>query len=327
MAQMTVAQFATELKVEPGRLLEQLKAAGVDKSALEEALSEHDKSQLLDYLHRMHGGAEPRKRITLTRRETTEMKQADSTGRSRTIQVEVRKKRVFVKRDAGAPGEGEVVAEAELPLVPVEEPVVVEPVAVVVEPGAGSGTRTRRDSGARTCRRTGACGRSRGACRPGEESVPAPAVASTPVDAPVVKPRAVIHSIGAEQIALRQEESRRHAELMAPAGRGSSAEAGARTQEEACRARTGARAQGCPGTRARRRSAGCRQAGRTCCDGRHDSPSACEARRRQEAGTQEAGDQGCLRLEERKRQASSQDARRFRQRRLALEEGGRSWPR
>ncbi|MCE2899268.1 MAG: translation initiation factor IF-2 [Betaproteobacteria bacterium] len=100
MAQMTVANFAVELKVEPSRLLEQLNAAGVHKSRLDEPLSEHDKAQLLDYLSRMHGASEPRKKITLTRRQTTEIKQADSTGRARTIQVEVRKKRVFVKRDA-----------------------------------------------------------------------------------------------------------------------------------------------------------------------------------------------------------------------------------
>ena len=100
MAQMTVANFAVELKVEPARLLEQLKAAGLHKSRLDESLSEQDKAQLLDYLSRMHGAAEPRKKITLTRRQTTEIKQADSTGRARTIQVEVRKKRVFVKRDA-----------------------------------------------------------------------------------------------------------------------------------------------------------------------------------------------------------------------------------
>jgi translation initiation factor IF-2 len=215
MAQMTVAQFATELKVEPGRLLEQLKAAGVDKSALEEALSEHDKSQLLDYLHRMHGGAEPRKKITLTRRETTEIKQADSTGRSRTIQVEVRKKRVFVKRDAGAPGEGEVVAEAELPLVPVEEPVVVEPVAVVVEPEPVPEPEPVVIPEPEPVVEPEPVAEVAAPVVEAEESVPAPAVASTPVDAPVVKPRAVIHSIGAEQIALRQEESRRHAELMA----------------------------------------------------------------------------------------------------------------
>jgi translation initiation factor IF-2 len=126
MAQMTVSQFATELKVEPARLLEQLKSAGVHKTALEDSLTEQDKSQLLDYLHKAHGGGEARNRITLTRRQTTEIKQADGTGRSRTIQVEVRKKRVFVKRDA-LPGEPESVETPAEVVAPVVE-VVPEPV-------------------------------------------------------------------------------------------------------------------------------------------------------------------------------------------------------
>ena len=53
---------------------------------------------MLDSLRRAHGATEGKK-ITLTRRQTSEIRQADATGRSRTIQVEVRKKRVFVKRD------------------------------------------------------------------------------------------------------------------------------------------------------------------------------------------------------------------------------------
>jgi translation initiation factor IF-2 len=129
MAQMTVAQFATELKVEPGRLLEQLKAAGVDKSTLDESLSEHDKSQLLEYLHRVHGGSEPRKKITLTRRETTEIKQPDGTGRSRTIQVEVRKKRTFVKIEPQAVGDEPVVVDA----VPAAEPEIEPAITPVIE--------------------------------------------------------------------------------------------------------------------------------------------------------------------------------------------------
>ncbi len=99
MAQTSVAQFASELKVPPSVLLEQLRAAGVDKKMPEDALSEQDKSRLLDYLRRTHGSAEAKNKITLTRKQTSEIKKSDSTGKSRTIQVEVRKKRVFVKRD------------------------------------------------------------------------------------------------------------------------------------------------------------------------------------------------------------------------------------
>ena len=99
MAQTSVAQFASELKVPPSVLLEQLRAAGVDKRVPEDALSEQDKSRLLDYLRRAHGAEEPKTKITLTRKQTSEIRKADATGKTRTVQVEVRKKRVFVKRD------------------------------------------------------------------------------------------------------------------------------------------------------------------------------------------------------------------------------------
>ncbi len=100
---MNVEQFATELKLSPELLLEQLKAAGVHKSAAGDTITEADKTQLLDYLRKMHGAQEQTKtKITLTRKQTTEIKAASTTGKSRTIQVEVRKKRTYVKKDAAA---------------------------------------------------------------------------------------------------------------------------------------------------------------------------------------------------------------------------------
>ncbi len=109
MASNTVSQFATELKLTTPVLLEQLRAAGVAKHAETDELSEEDKARLLDALRKAHGGQEIEKRkITLTRRSTSAIKQADSTGKARTIQVEVRKKRVFVKRDSET--ESDVVA-------------------------------------------------------------------------------------------------------------------------------------------------------------------------------------------------------------------------
>jgi translation initiation factor IF-2 len=99
MAQTTIEQFATELKMPSGALLEQLAMAGVAGKKAGDKLSETDKTRLLDYLRKSHGGQEQKKRITFTRKQTSEIKAADSTGRARTIQVEVRKKRVFVKRD------------------------------------------------------------------------------------------------------------------------------------------------------------------------------------------------------------------------------------
>jgi translation initiation factor IF-2 len=100
MASTTVAQLASELKLSVPVLLEQLKAAGVSKAAADDLLAESDKAQLLDSLRKAHGSSsEEKKRITITRKQTTEIKQADATGKARTIQVEVRKKRVLVKRD------------------------------------------------------------------------------------------------------------------------------------------------------------------------------------------------------------------------------------
>ncbi len=101
MAANNVEGFAAELKVSVETLLEQLQAAGVQKKAAADAISEADKERLLDALRKSHGGADtaPRKKITITKKQTSEIRQADGSGKSRTIQVEVRKKRVFVKRD------------------------------------------------------------------------------------------------------------------------------------------------------------------------------------------------------------------------------------
>ena len=106
MATTTVAQLAAELNRSAAALLEQLQSAGVSKASTDDALTESDKERLLDHLRATHGtvpGAE-RKKITLTRKSTSEIKQADSSGKARTIQVEVRKKRTFIKRDDAPAG-------------------------------------------------------------------------------------------------------------------------------------------------------------------------------------------------------------------------------
>lgn len=100
MAQINVTQFAKELGLPIELLIEQLQTAGVKKKLADDTvLTEKDKTQLLDYLRQSHGAREAKNKITLTRKQTTEIKKADSTGKARTIQVEVRKKRVLVKRD------------------------------------------------------------------------------------------------------------------------------------------------------------------------------------------------------------------------------------
>ena len=120
MSSNTVAEFATELKKSPETLLDQLKAAGVGKASPSDALTESDKQKLLAYLQASHGTASAdRKKITLVKKSTSEIKQADATGKARTIQVEVRKKRTFIQRDEGAEATAESQAAAA-----VEEPAV-----------------------------------------------------------------------------------------------------------------------------------------------------------------------------------------------------------
>src|SRR5450830_981869 len=114
MASNNVAQFATELKMPADLLLTQLRSAGVQKSSESDPLSKEDKDRLLEHLRRVRGAAPEgdKKKIPLTRKETTEIKQADSSGKSRTIQVEVRKKRAFIKRDEPGADEASVKSDA-----------------------------------------------------------------------------------------------------------------------------------------------------------------------------------------------------------------------
>ena len=126
MSSTTVAEFANELKKSTSTLIEQLRLAGVEKSTPNDALTDGDKQKLLNHLKASHGTESPeRKKITLVKKSTSEIKQADATGKARTIQVEVRKKRTFIKRDDGpeaveapAPVEAPRPAAAPVPLAP-----------------------------------------------------------------------------------------------------------------------------------------------------------------------------------------------------------------
>lgn len=103
MSSTTVSEFAVELKKSNDTLLEQLKSAGVAKASANDILTDTDKHKLLSHLQASHGTVtQERKKITLVKKQTTEIKQADSSGKARTIQVEVRKKRTFVRRDDGS---------------------------------------------------------------------------------------------------------------------------------------------------------------------------------------------------------------------------------
>ena len=105
MADVTVAQFAEVLKVPVEKLLSQLDEAGIEVSGSEDTISEDAKLELLTFLRRSHGqtdapagDAAPR-RITLKRKSQSELRLSGAQGRSRTVNVEVRRKRTYIKRD------------------------------------------------------------------------------------------------------------------------------------------------------------------------------------------------------------------------------------
>jgi translation initiation factor IF-2 len=104
MAEVTVSQFAEVLKVPVDRLLVQLDQAGIKVKGPDDRISDDAKLELLTHLRRSHGGAEnerdaaPR-RITLKRKTQSELKLASAQGRARTVSVEVRQKRTYIKRD------------------------------------------------------------------------------------------------------------------------------------------------------------------------------------------------------------------------------------
>ena len=197
MAQTTVEQFAGELKLPTALLLEQLKSAGVNKLNADDQLSETDKTALLDHLRKEHGTLAPKNKITLTRKSSTEIKKTDNTGRARTIQVEVRKKRVIEQQsdvDLNPPQEVAFVAdELEAPLeavhieeiaaeAPVHEPVVEMPAIEVPEPVAVVTEEAEK------------------------------IVAVEPAVARTISRKDLL---GADEIALREQESKRHSALAA----------------------------------------------------------------------------------------------------------------
>ena len=112
MGKSNVEEFATELGLPVDLLLKQLKSSGVDKSSASDELKEDDKAALLAYLRSEHGASlRPKSKITLTRKQNTQIRKTDSEGRARTIQVEVRKKRTIVKPDQSKEKKSEPIVE------------------------------------------------------------------------------------------------------------------------------------------------------------------------------------------------------------------------
>jgi translation initiation factor IF-2 len=111
MSDVTVAQFAEVLKVPVDRLLVQLESAGIQVAGPQALISDEAKLELLTHLRRAHGAAEPTskagapagvaapRKITLARKTQSELRQASAQGRARTVNVEVRHKKTYIKRD------------------------------------------------------------------------------------------------------------------------------------------------------------------------------------------------------------------------------------
>ncbi|MDR1647508.1 MAG: translation initiation factor IF-2 [Zoogloeaceae bacterium] len=130
---ISVSQLANELGKPVETILEQLAQAGVQKTERKDTVSEQEKQKLLDFLLRAHGG-DGKNKITLMRKQTSEIKTNDASGRARTVQVEVRKKRVLVKRDSAAEAVAKATAVAAPPAPATEPvPVVVPATASVAE--------------------------------------------------------------------------------------------------------------------------------------------------------------------------------------------------
>ncbi|MDR2015831.1 MAG: translation initiation factor IF-2 [Azoarcus sp.] len=229
MEGISVTQFAGELKMSAVILLEQLKCAGVDKYNEQDLLTEQDKSRLLDYLRESHGSARKGK-ITLTRKQTSEIRSTDSTGRARTVQVEVRKKRVFVKRDelaeaatpeevpAAMPEPSEFVT-ASVPQ-PIMEPAagvqpseapslettpapIPEPLPAPVESPASAVETTPEEASVKARKTT----------RADKQAAPDKPARSHKQSEPSQPPTATAPILSDEELAARAQESHRHSEL------------------------------------------------------------------------------------------------------------------
>jgi len=229
MEEISVTQFAGELKMPETVLLEQLQKAGVVKSGADDRLTEQDKAKLLEYLRRAHGETRPKGKITLTRRQTSEIRATDSSGRARTVQVEVRKKRVFVKRDELATDSGSLDTHAELgPEVGSEEAVSTQ----VAEPQVEVSTAEMVDeSHVEKASAEGAAAEEAPVSEAGEEQAPEAASAQLAAEstgdieeeipgkrqkpAAAKKGRAAASILSDEEVASREQESRRHRELRA----------------------------------------------------------------------------------------------------------------
>ncbi len=118
MADVTVSQLAETIETPVDRLLQQMQEAGLPHAKSDDVVSEEEKQTLLAHRKKAHGedDAAPRK-ITLKRRTISTLKAGSGAARGRTVNVEVRKKRTYVRREEAEPQ----VAEESLPASEVAE--------------------------------------------------------------------------------------------------------------------------------------------------------------------------------------------------------------
>ncbi len=131
MAEVTVSELATSVGASVDRILTQMKQAGLSHENADDVVSDEEKQKLLGFLKSSHGStAAAPKKITLKRKTTTTLKTGSGSSR-KTVNVEVRKKRTYVKRDAP-----ETEEELESPALEVVEAEVEPVVAAEPEPQA-----------------------------------------------------------------------------------------------------------------------------------------------------------------------------------------------
>jgi len=212
MVVTNVKQFANELGLSPERLLEQLSSAGVAKGSQDDTLTEQDKGRLLDHLKRSHGARDDA-RVTVTRKQTSEIQTAGGT-----VKVETRKKRVVVmpEEKPAAQPEAPVAAAAPAPAAPVvaepvKAPVVEAPVEAPKEaPKAEPKPVEPKVEAPKPAPKAEAKPAPKA-----EEKAPKAAPAPAPAAARPAAPAAPAQILSAEEIAAREAEARRHSELRA----------------------------------------------------------------------------------------------------------------
>ncbi len=106
MSQIEIKAFASQIGIPVERLLDQLNKAGISGKSASDALSDEEKSTLLAFLR---GGATAdatkRSTVSMNSRKKTEVRQTSRTGAAKTVQVETRRKRRFVRRDSVQEGQ------------------------------------------------------------------------------------------------------------------------------------------------------------------------------------------------------------------------------